>query len=106
MLTAIYSCKIKNVSPNFEGSAFQSDLDSFLSICNDYLQETANNIPTRVSVKANNTFKMIDIIVYIKCGLLLKVIANEDFLQFFSTLFLLEAHKSKMLFVPLVMLNN
>ena len=49
---------------------------------------------------------MIDIIVYIKCGLLLKVIANEPFLQFFSTLFLLEGHKSKMLFVPLVMLNN
>ena len=36
LLTAIYSCKIKNVSPNFEGSAFQSDLDSFLSMCNDY----------------------------------------------------------------------
>ena len=74
-------------------------------MCNDYLQETATDISTRFSVKSNNTFKMIDIIVYIKCGLLLKVITNEHFLQLFSTLFFLEGYKSKILFVLLVVVN-
>ena len=74
-------------------------------MCNDYLQETAIDISTRFSVKSNNTFKMIDIIVYIKCGLLLKVITNENFLQLFSTLFFLEGYKSKILFVLLVVVN-
>ena len=74
-------------------------------MCNDYLQETATDISTRFSVKSNNTFKMIDIIVYIKCGLLLKVITNEHFLQLFSTLFCLEGYKSKILFVLLVVVN-
>ena len=43
---------------------------------------------------------MSDMIVYIKCGLLLKVI-NYNFLQ----PFLLEEYKSKVLFIPLAMVN-
>ena len=45
---------------------------------------------------------MTDMIVYIKCGFLLKVIINQRFLQ----PFLLEEFQSKMLFIPLAMANN
>ena len=43
-------------------------------MCNNYLQETAIKILIRFSVKTYNNLKMTDMIVYIKCGLLLKVI--------------------------------
>ena len=70
-------------------------------MCNNYLQETAIKISIRFSVKTYNNLEMIDMIVYIKCGLLLKVISHR-FLQ----PFLLEEFKSKMLFIPLAMVNN
>ena len=41
---------------------------------NNYLQETAVKISIRFSVKTYNNLKRIDMMVYIKCGLLLKVI--------------------------------
>ena len=43
-------------------------------MCNNYLQEIAIKISIRFSVKTCNNLKMTDMIVYIKCGLLLKVI--------------------------------
>ena len=43
-------------------------------MCNNYLQETAIKISIRFSVKTYNNLKMADMIVYIKCGLLLTVI--------------------------------
>ena len=43
-------------------------------MCNNYLQETAIKISIRFSVKTCNNLKMTDMIMYIKCGLLLKVI--------------------------------
>ena len=43
-------------------------------MCNNYLQETVIKILIRFSVKTYNNLKMTDMIVYIKCGLLLKVI--------------------------------
>ena len=43
-------------------------------MCNNYLQETAIKIYIRFSVKTYNNLKTTDMIVYIKCGLLLKVI--------------------------------
>ena len=43
-------------------------------MCNNHLQETAVKISIRVSVKTCNNLKMTDTIVYIKCGLSLKVI--------------------------------
>ena len=42
-------------------------------MCNNYLPETAIKISIRFSVKKYN-LKMTDMIVYIKCGLPLKVI--------------------------------
>ena len=69
-------------------------------MCNNYLQETAIKISIRFSVKTYSNLKMIDMMVYIKCGLLSKVIIR--FLQ----PFLLGEYKSKMLFIPLAMVNN
>ena len=43
-------------------------------MCNNYLQETTIKIPITFSVKIYNNLKMTDMIVYIKFGLLLKVI--------------------------------
>ena len=43
-------------------------------MCNNHLQETAVKISIRASVKTYNNLKMTDTIVYIKCGLSLKVI--------------------------------
>ena len=43
-------------------------------MCNNYLQETTIKIPIRFSIKIYNNLKMTDMIAYIKCGLLLKVI--------------------------------
>ena len=45
-------------------------------MCNNYLQETAIKISVRFSFKTYNNLKMIDLMVYIKCGLLLKVIIS------------------------------
>ena len=45
-------------------------------MCNNYLQETAIKIYIRFSVKTYNNLKMIDMMVYTKCGLLLKVIIS------------------------------
>ena len=42
-------------------------------MCNNYLQETAIKISIRFSVKKYNNLNMIDMMMYIKCGLLLKV---------------------------------
>ena len=43
-------------------------------MCNNYLQETEITISIRFSVKTYSNLKMIDMMVYIKCGLLSKVI--------------------------------
>ena len=43
-------------------------------MCNNYLQETANKVSIRFPVKSCNKLKMIHMMVYIKCGLLLKEI--------------------------------
>ena len=43
-------------------------------MCNNYLQKTAIKISIRFSFKAYNNFKMADMIVYIKCALILTVI--------------------------------
>ena len=43
---------------------------------NNYLQEPAIKLYIRFSVKTYNNLKMIDMMVYIKCGLLLKVIIS------------------------------
>ena len=43
-------------------------------MCNNYLQETAIKISIRFPVKIYNNLKMADIIVCIKCGLLLTAI--------------------------------
>ena len=45
-------------------------------MCNNYLQEPAIKISIRFSVKSNNKLKVIDMIVYIKRGLLSNVIIN------------------------------
>ena len=74
MLTATYSCKVKNFFTNVELNILNSDGNWFLSMCDNYLQETAIKISIRFSVKTCNNLKMADTIVYIKCGLLLKVI--------------------------------
>ena len=42
-------------------------------MCNNYLQETAIKISVRFSFKTYNNFEMIDMMMYIKYGLLLKV---------------------------------
>ena len=42
-------------------------------MCNKYLQETAIKISIRFSVKTYNDLKIIDMMVYAKCGLLLKM---------------------------------
>ena len=51
-------------------------MNRFLSMCNNYLQETAIKISIRFSVKKYNNLNMIDMMMYIKCGLLLKVIIS------------------------------
>ena len=38
-------------------------------MCNNYLQETAIKISIKFSVKTYNNLKMIDMMLYIKCGL-------------------------------------
>ena len=43
-------------------------------MCNNYLQETAIKISIIFSVKTYNNSKMTGMIVYVKCGLLLKEI--------------------------------
>ena len=43
-------------------------------MCNNYLQKIAIKISIRFSVKTYNDLKMTDMFVYIKCGLLLKLI--------------------------------
>ena len=45
-------------------------------MCNSYLQETAIKISVRFSVKTYNNFKMSDMMVYIKCRLLVKVVIS------------------------------
>ena len=45
-------------------------------MCNNYLQETAIKISIRFTFKTYNILKMIDMMVHIKCGLLLKVIIS------------------------------
>ena len=76
MLTATYSCEIKNVFANVELNLLKSDVNWFLSMCNNYLLETAIKISVRFSFKTYNNLEMIDIMMYIKCGLLLKVIIS------------------------------
>ena len=73
LLTATYSCKIKNVFTNVEINILKSGVNWFLSMCNNYLQETAIKISVRFSFKTYNNFEMIDMMMYIKYGLLLKV---------------------------------
>ena len=43
-------------------------------MCNNYLQETAMKISIRFSFKTYNNLKMIDMMVYIIYGFLLKVV--------------------------------
>ena len=75
--------KIKNVFTNVELNILKSDVNWFLSMCNNYLQETAIKISIRFSFKTYDNLKMIDRKVYIKCRLLLKVI-NSVFYGLFS----------------------
>ena len=45
-------------------------------MCNNYLEETAIKLSIRFTFKTYNILKMIDMMVHIKCGLLLKVIIS------------------------------
>ena len=45
-------------------------------MCNNYLQETVIKISIGFSFKTYNNLKTIDMMVHIKCGLLLKVITS------------------------------
>ena len=45
-------------------------------MCNNYLQDSTIEISIRFSVKTYNDLKMIDMMVYIKFGLLLKMIKD------------------------------
>ena len=45
-------------------------------MCNNCLQKTAVKTSIRFSVKTYNNLKMIDMMVYVKCGLLLKVLIS------------------------------
>ena len=76
LLTATYSCKIKNIFTSVELNILKSDVNSFLIMCNNYLQETAIKISIRFTFKTYNILKMIDMMVHIKYGLLLKVIIS------------------------------
>ena len=51
LLTATYSCKLKNVFTNVEINVLKSDVNWILSICNNQLQEIAIEISTRFLVK-------------------------------------------------------
>ena len=51
LLTATYSCKIKNVFTNVELNILKPDVNWFLSMHINYLQETAIKISLRFSVK-------------------------------------------------------
>ena len=51
LFTATYLCKIKNVFTNFtnvELNILKSDINSFLSMCKNYLQETAIKLSTKL----------------------------------------------------------
>ena len=52
LLTVAYSCKIKNVEmfTNVELNILKSDVNWFLNMGNNYLQETAIKISIRFSV--------------------------------------------------------
>ena len=76
MFTATCSCKIKKVLANIEINLLSSDVYWFLSMWNTSLQETGIKTSIRFWVKSYNELKMTDMMVYIKCGLLLKVIIN------------------------------
>lgn len=93
---------IAKVFTNITLSIVKSDVNWFLSVGNNYLQEPSIKISERFAAEAYSKLKMTDMIVYIKCGLLLKVIRNYRFLQpFFS-----EEYKSKRVLILLVMANN
>ena len=47
-------------------------------MCNNYLQKTAIKTSITFSVKTYNNLKMIDMMVYVKCGLLLVLISAFD----------------------------
>ena len=53
-------------------------------MCKNHLQETAIKICIRFSGKSYKKLKMTDMIVYIKCELLLKAIINKTFSTVFS----------------------
>ena len=57
MLSATYSCKIKKVFTNVDLNILKSDVNSFLSMCNNYLQETAIKISIKFSFKTYNNLK-------------------------------------------------
>ena len=59
---------------NVELNILKSGVNWFLSMRDNYLQETEIKISIRFSVKTYSNLKMIDMMVYIKCGFLLKVI--------------------------------
>ena len=60
----------RNVELNF----LKSDVNWFLSMRNNYLQETEIKISIRFSVTTYSNLTVIDMMVYVKCGFLLKVI--------------------------------
>ena len=76
MRTATYLCTINNVFGNVERNILNSDVNLFLSMCTNHLQETAIKISLRFSIKTYNNLKIIDMMVFIKCGWLLKVIIS------------------------------
>ena len=59
---------------NVELNILKSDVNWFLSMRDNYLQETEIKISIRFSVKTYSNLKMINMMVYIKCEFLLKVI--------------------------------
>ena len=59
---------------NVELNILKSDVNWFLSMRDNYLQETEMKISIRFSVKTYSNLKMINMMVYIKCEFLLKVI--------------------------------
>ena len=74
LLTATYSCKFKNVFTNVEPNILKSDVNWVLNICNNNLPEIEIKISIGFSIETYSNLKIIDMMVYTKCGLLLKVI--------------------------------
>ena len=92
---------IANFFSNITLNIVKSDVNWFLSVGNNYLQELSIKISERLAAEAYSKLKMTDMIMDIKCWLLLKVIRNYRFLQPFYS----EEYKSKRVLILSVMAN-